>query len=210
MQEFILNAEVRTETGKSYAKKIRREGKIPGIFYIHGKKSIPLILKERELHKLLTSEYALIDLKIDKKAQKCVIREVQFDPITGNLFHVDLMGVVAKEKMVATVPIILNGIPIGVKEQGGVLHQDIREIEVECLPANLPPSFELDISNLAIDDNVYVRDISIPNVTILTEGDRAIATVKVLRIAAVAEEAEPEEEVTEPETVEKEDEEKPE
>lgn len=209
MQDLIINAEIRSKTGKSYAKKIRRAGKIPGIFYIHGKKNVPLILEERELHKILSSEHSLIKLMINKRAQRCVIRDVQYDPVTGNLFHVDLMGVVAKEKMVAAVPIYLFGTPIGVKEEGGVLHQDMRDIEVECLPANLPHTVEIDVSNLHNDEAIYVRDVSMPNVTILTEEDRLIASVKLPRVAKTEVEKIPsEEEVTEPESVEEKSEEK--
>ena len=188
MQSNTLKAEVRESTGKSYARKIRKDGKVPGIFYIHGKDNIALLFEEKELSKLLSSQHSIITLKIDRQSKQCLVREVQNDPITGGVLHIDLMGVSAKEKITAVVPIVLNGTPVGVTTDGGVLHQDLREIEVECLPGDLPQSIECEVSDLAIDSAIYVRDLSVPNVTFLIDDSRPIASVRQLKAALLEEE----------------------
>ncbi|MBN1352273.1 50S ribosomal protein L25 [candidate division KSB1 bacterium] len=201
MQDSQLAATMRKETGKSI-KKLRRQGKIPGIFYIHGQKNILLQVEEQAFRKLISSEHAIIDLLVGKKTHKCLIREIQFDPITGNVLHVDFMGVSAKEKITATVPVHLTGTPIGVKAEGAVLHQDMREIEVECLPADLPQSIELEVSHLHTDDSLFVRDLSIPNVTIVSDSERIVASVRTLKAAKLEEEVPATEEAAETEATE--------
>jgi len=178
MSEQLLNAEVRKLTGKEIAKKLRREGKIPGVFYSHNEESVPIIVDERELMKVLVSESSLIDIQIEKKKKrKAIIREIQTDPVKQSLVHVDVMGVNLKEKVTISVPIRCVGEAVGVKTQGGILHQMMREIEVTCLPLDLPEHIEINVSALNVGDSITVRAIHLDNVEIMGEPDQAIVHV---------------------------------
>jgi len=178
MSENILRAEMRELTGKEISKKMRREGKIPGVFYSRSEKSIPIILDERELMKVLVSESGLLDIQIDKKKKrKAIIKEVQTDPVKQTLVHVDVMGVKLKEKVTLAVPIHCVGEAVGVKEDGGILHQVLREIEVSSLPLDLPEHIEIDVSELGIGDSITLDSIKIENVEILGEPNQSIVHV---------------------------------
>ncbi|HDI52203.1 50S ribosomal protein L25 [candidate division KSB1 bacterium] len=205
MAEAALQVEKRQKNTKSYLKQLRKSGKIPGVYYMHGKDSIPLIVNEKELRKLLTSNISVFTLNFGKGGRKsCVIREVQRDPVKGNILHVDLMGVKATEKIVVKVPIHLVGTPEGVKTEGGILEHHLREVEVECLPKEIPDSIEVDVSSLKIGDSILVKDIEPGNVEIVTDKEHLLATVvppAVMPEVTPAEEVEVEEELKEPEVI---------
>ena len=171
-----LKLEKRTDTGKKFAKKLRREGKIPGVYYTHGKDSIPVTVNEKELRAIVSSEVNIIDLNLDNKKYKSVVREVQYDPILGMPLHVDFMGIRLDEKIHITVPIHLIGTPAGVKE-GGILQLLLREIDVAALPLEIPEHIDVDVSELNIGDSIHVSEISVEKVEILTDVERSIATV---------------------------------
>ena len=165
MSELVLHAEIREVTGKEYAKKLRQQGKIPGIFYARDEAAISITLDEQNATKVLTSEGGLIEIQIgSKKVRKAIIKEVQTDPVRQSLVHVDVMGVQLKVKITIEVPIHFLGEAIGVKEQGGILHQYFREIEVTCLPLDIPDHIDIDVSNLKLGDSIAIRDLSIPKV----------------------------------------------
>lgn len=195
MQNTVLSAVSRKEHGKSAAKKIRREGKVPANFYFHGEKNQSLILDALEVNKMLASSHAILDLKIGKSRtnRKCIVREVQLDPLTGALLHLDLMGVKMTEKMAANVPVHLIGVAQEVRDQGGSVQQELHELHVECLPSDLPEVIEVDITGLKVGSHILVSDLEIPNVTILAEEDTAVAIAKI-KGAASAEEETPAEE----------------
>jgi large subunit ribosomal protein L25 len=199
MSELVLRAEIREATGKEYAKKLRQTGKIPGIFYAHGEAAIPITLDERNTTKILTSVGGLIDIQIgSKKKRKAIFKEVQTDPIRQSLLHIDVMGVQLKEKITIEVPIHFLGEAIGVKEQGGILHQYFREIELTCLPLDIPDHIDIEVSHLKMGDSISLGDLSIANVEI--EGDPDQHVVSVMAPTVVKEK---EEEVTEAEEAEK-------
>jgi len=176
--DITLTLESRTETGKENAKRLRREGKIPGVFYAHGEKSVPIVVEDRELAKVIAQVGGLIDIKIDgKRKRKAIIKDVQADPITNKFFHVDIMGVHLKEKVTVTVPFQVVGEPVGVKEQGGILHQYSHEIEVSCLPLDIPDHVEIDVTNLNIGDSITIEDVELENVTIVGEADQPLVTI---------------------------------
>ena len=131
MAELELKAEVRENTHKGYAKQLRKEGKIPGVFYAQGETTVPIVVDEREMVKILTSDSGLIDIRLgDKRKRKAIVKEYQTDPVKQRLFHVDIMGVKLKEKLTVPVSINITGAAVGVKDHGGVLHQYLREIDV--------------------------------------------------------------------------------
>lgn len=178
MSEQLLQAQPRERTGKGFARKLRQEGKIPGIFYSHGSPAVPIILDQRETLKVLASESGLIDFQIGKKRkQKAIIKDVQVDPVKQTLVHIDVQGVSLEEKITIKVPVVLVGEAIGVKQQGGILHQYLRELEVECLPLDIPDRITVDVSNLNIGDTITPRSLSIDKVTIVGDLDQPIVNV---------------------------------
>ncbi len=195
MAEVTLNVETREGLGTQAAKKLRAVDKIPGIFYIHGSKNIPITIDRAELHSIWGAEAGLLDIVFDGKThKKGVIRDIQFDPVKGNPIHVDLMGIKMTEKVKMTVQVHLVGTPEGVKTHGGILQHTLREIEVECLPSDIPAAIEMDVSALNIGDNLHVSDIHLEKVEILTDADSVLATVSPPRVAETPVEAEEEEE----------------
>lgn len=178
MSESLLKAESREAKGKEFAKKLRKQGKIPGIFYAHDEKSIPIFLDERETMKLLTTETGLIDFQIGKKRKrKAIIKEIQTDPVKQTLLHIDVMGVQLTEKIEVEVPIRFIGEAIGVKEQGGILYQHLRSIEVSCLPLDIPEHIEIDVSNLNINDTLSLESLSLENAEIIGDLEQPLVSV---------------------------------
>ena len=211
MSENLLRAKTREIKGKEFAKKLRKQGKIPGIFYARDQKSIAIILDERDTMKVLTTESGLIDFQIEKKRKrKAIIKEVQTDPVKQTLLHVDVMGVHLKEKIEVEVPIHFIGEAVGVKEQGGILYQHLRSIEVSCLPLDIPEHIEVDVNNLKIGDSLNLESISIENAEIIGDLEQPVVSVMPPTVIKepVAVEEEEEEEVEEAEETEKESEEK--
>ena len=178
MAENVLNAEIRETTGKKTSKQARREGKVPGIFYAHGEKSIPIVRDEREIISLLISEAGLIDIKMgDRRKRKAIIKDIQKDPMKDTLIHVDILGVKLTEKISVTIPVRITGDAVGVREQGGVLHQYLRDIEVSCLPTDIPDYLEIDVTELNIGDSISLETISIENVEITSDKDQPVVSV---------------------------------
>ncbi len=201
MTDFILNIEKRTDTGKEVARKARREGKIPGVYYFHGKDTFPVFLLYSELKSILGHEAHLINITIDgKENKKCLIREIQYNPLTHAPIHVDLMGVKLDEKVTVSVPLHLTGTPDGVKNHGGILQHILREIEVECLPTDIPENIEVDVSDVGLNQTLSIADIKTEKYDILNEAETIIATVSPPRVSET-EESEVEEESAEPEVI---------
>lgn len=211
MSETSLNLETRKGTGKEISRKLRREGRLPGIFYFRGAENIPFSVNRKELSTLLGSESGLLNVVFDGKDQKkCIVREIQFDPLTNAPIHIDLLGITLTEKITVPVQIQLIGVPSGVKNEGGILQQHAREIEVECLPTDIPDHIEIDVSDLNIGDSIHASSIAMDKVKILADDDMVIANVGAPRV--VEEEVpealgEEEEEGAEPDLVGKSDEE---
>lgn len=178
MSELVLQAEIREITGKEYAKKLRQQGKVPGVFYAHDEAAIAITLEEQNIKKILTSAGGLIDIQIgSKKKRKAIIKEVQTEPVRQSLVHVDVMGVQLKEKLNIEVPVHILGEAIGVKQQGGILHQYFRELEVICLPLDIPDHIDIDVSNLNLGDSISIKDLSVPNVEIVGDPQQHVISV---------------------------------
>lgn len=175
-----LQAQTRTITGKSL-KTIRKEGFIPAEFYGRGFPNQTLAVAKGDFEKTLKSagESTVITLLVDGKKHPSIIHDIQRDSISGEIIHADFYGVHMDEKIKAHVPIEFTGEAPAVKAHGGVLNKAVDEIEVEALPADLPHSFVVDVSNLAeIDQSIYVRDITVPeNVKVILDAETAIVTV---------------------------------
>lgn len=197
-----ISARSREGHGKGPARQSRREGRIPGILYGHGEDSVPLSVDAGELHRLVHSisiENTIVDLDMGSgEPYKVLIRELQRHPFRDEFLHIDFFHVAMDEQIQVEVPIVLVGTPTGVKNKGGVLDHQLRELEVFCLPGNIPEKVELDVSDLDIGDAVHVSDIQLADVEILTDPDRSVVTVlapTVIEAEEVAEEAPAEPEV---------------
>src|SRR5881394_2604018 len=206
-QTVALSATARDKTGKGAARQARFGKQIPAVIYGHGRATQPLMVDALALEKALTGiepESTLIELTVDGKKSRTLIREIQRHPIRPDIIHVDFYEIRGGEKITLKVPVHLVGTPDGVRNAGGVLDQVTREVEIEVLPENIPDRVELDVSALKIGDSLHVRDLSIPNADILTGADLTIAVVvppRAEEVAAPAPEAATE--VAEPELIRK-------
>lgn len=177
MAEADITVELREKTGHHSAKALRRMGKIPGIYYAHGEDSVPLSVNARELERIFHSETKIINVTFpDGKVKKAILRDIQQNPVTDAVIHVDILGIKLTEKIRLTIPIFLTGAPVGVKE-GGILEHLLREVEVEGLPLDIPEHFEVDVSDLQIGDVITLESVKTDKAKIVTEIHRAVANV---------------------------------
>src|SRR5881398_2377966 len=179
-QTVSLAASPRQASGKGAARQIRFRGKVPAVIYGHGRDTQALELEAKALEKALQGvepASTIIELAVDGKTVKTLIREIQRHPIRPDIIHVDFYEIHAAEKVKLKIPVHLVGSPDGVRNAGGVLDQVTREVEIEVLPENIPDRVELDVTALKIGDSLHVRELTIPNAKILTEADLTIATV---------------------------------
>src|SRR5512141_883959 len=185
-----LSASARDLGGKGVARKLRSEGRIPAVVYGHGREPQPLSINSRELDRLLdhiAAEATVIDLDIDGKPARTLIREIQRHPFKRQILHVDFQELVAGEKISVRLPIILVGVPDGVRLDGGILDQTMRELEVEVDPSNIPNHVDIDVTKLTIGSSIHVRDITLPEgVEVLDDGDASVCVVSAPRAAVEA------------------------
>jgi large subunit ribosomal protein L25 len=209
MEKVILEANERKEIKKQNTKILRNQKRVPGIFYLKQSKPIVIDVSNQAIKPLVfTSQTHLISLKIDgHEDQECVLKDVQFDPVSDEVIHFDLIGITRGEKIEIEVPVQLIGSAIGVKE-GGLLQHSLHKLEVECFPKDIPERLEVNISELKIGDTIHVKDLSFENVDILNPEDSIVVSVvhpKVEKEPVVVEEgAEVEaeaEEMKEPEVI---------
>ena len=206
-QTVTLTATVRDKTGKGAARQARFGKQIPAVIYGHGRETQALSVGAKALEKALTGvepESTIIELAVDGKKTRALIREIQRHPVRPDIIHVDFYEIRGGEKITLKVPVHLVGTPDGVRNAGGVLDQVTREVEIEVLPEHIPDRVELDVSALVIGHSLHARDLMIPNATLLTLADLTIATVvppRAEEVAAPAAEAATE--VAEPELIRK-------
>jgi len=211
MAEVNLAVEKRETMGKGPAKKLRSAGKIPAVIYGQGEESIPLTLDEKAFHAVLHShhgENVIFEIQIPgrKTGLKAILREVQHEPVSGEILHVDFQHISMTKKITVQVPVSLVGTPDGVRNKGGILEHILHEVEVECLPGDIPEHIEVNVTELDVGDSVHVSDIPVTKVKILTDPERSVATVvppTIIKAPVEKEELE-EELIEEPELVEKE------
>lgn len=203
MEKSILEAEVRQTGSKQASKLVRNNGKVPGVYYSKHDSPIHLAVPEKAINPLVfTSETHLVSLKVEGKELDCIIKDVQFDPVTDRVIHFDLIGLTSGETFQIEVPVQLHGTAAGIKE-GGIVQHLIHKLEIECLPKDIPQRIDIDISELKIGDSVHVSDIKVENVTFLDPEDAVIVSVvhPKLEKEPVEGEAAAVEEQTEPEVI---------
>lgn len=182
MEEITLDAEQRQITGKK-VKQLRREGYVPGVLYGHHTEPVSLQVAERALRQVLqeAGENRLVTLTVDglDEPKRVLVRELQRDAISHSALHVDFYEVIMTEKLTAEVPIVLVGESPIVKAGEGFLFVGLDTVEIECLPADLPPQIEVDISTLqAINDAILVSDLQVDEaVEILVDPDETVVKI---------------------------------
>ena len=178
MEKVILEANERKEINRQNTKSLRRQKRVPGIFYLKQSKPIAIDVSNQAIKPLVfTSQTHLISLKLDgHEDQECVLKDVQFDPVSDEVIHFDLIGITRGEKIEIEVPVQLIGSAIGVKE-GGLLQHSLHKLEVECLPKDIPERLEVNISELKIGDTIHVKDLNFENVDILNLEDSIVVSV---------------------------------
>lgn len=199
MEQTRLEVEIRKGKGKGQARSIRRSGMIPSIIYGHKQDPIMIQIKPRSIRRLLHSggENVLVNMDIkDRGTETVMLKEIQIDPLTKNVMHVDFVRVSLEERITTHVPISLVGISPGVKE-GGILEFLLRELRIECQVGKIPEHIELDISSLNIGDQIRVGDVKLDEDMVIH--DDPATTIVVVATPTVMREPSEEEAVTEEE-----------
>ena len=190
-QTIQLNVKARSELGSRANKRLRDAGHVPGVIYGHKEAVVPVTLPKRELVHHLHHGAHVFDLALDGKSEKVLVKEIQYDHLGSTVLHVDFARVSLDERVEVTVPLELKGTPKG-EADGGVLTQVIAELEVECLVTDIPDVIRHNISEMALNDVLHIRDLKVPaGVRIVQDGELIVATVKevVEETAAAAAEA---------------------
>jgi len=186
MEEIFLDVELREELGKAKVKDLREEkGFIPAVIYGENMDSCAIKVSYRQLLQLLHQhrlENMVLNLKIknDKKqkARPCLIKEIQYGPVKGDIIHVDFNEISLTRVIKVNVPVVAKGEPVGVKLEGGSLEHILWEIEVECLPTDMPKDIEIDVSLLKIGDAIHIKDINFPpNIKVLNAPETVVLSI---------------------------------
>jgi large subunit ribosomal protein L25 len=176
-----LNARPRVSKNKNEARRVRRSGLVPGVLYGARKDPVSISVDPKQVSKILHSASGyntIFELALDGERAQAMIVDWQYEPIKGALLHVDLKRIAMDQKLTVNVPVVLRGEPAGVKQQGGILEQTLRELEVECLPGDIPTAIEADISDLVFGKVLRVSDLKLPGrVEVLTDANQPVAHI---------------------------------
>jgi large subunit ribosomal protein L25 len=177
----VLEAQPRTPGSKNDARRVRRGGKVPAVVYGAGKAAVPVEVDPRHVTRILnssTGHNTVFDLAVDGDRTKAMIVDWQYEPIKGSLLHIDLKRIAMDRKLRVSVPIELVGEPAGVKLEGGILEQITREVEIECLPGDIPSSVELNVAELVFGVVLRVSDLpKSDKIRFVTDADQPVAHV---------------------------------
>lgn len=204
--QVTLNAERRDETGKGVARKLRAAGKLPAVMYGAEGESLSLVLDANDTSYLFHSisvDNTIVNLEVDGEAAPVptLIREIQTHPFRAEILHVDFLRIQTGVEVELDIPLELEGIPTGVKDQGGVLEQTIYMLPVSCLPAAIPDMIRVEVAGLEINDSLQVADLDIPEgVEVLLDPTRTVCSVQPPSMAVMPED-EDEDEDEEPELI---------
>ena len=209
----VLKADRRTQVGKQAVKHLRLKGRLPAVVY--GEKQDPIVCsvdrKELEviLHDQGRNALVSLDLPDGQSQDTMIIKEIQHHPLKEEMQHVDFHRISLTEKIIVEVAVEAEGNPVGVRTEGGILEHMLYEVEVECLPTDIPDKVVFDVTEMSIGDTIHVSDLVVEgNVEIVTESDRSVFVVVPPTVAQVAEDEEEEEaleeeEMQEPEVIER-------
>lgn len=207
-ESTVLEAQPRTAGTKNDARRVRREGKVPGVLYGAGKQALSVTLDPRQISRILRSasgHNTIFELALDgSERTQAMIVDWQYEPVRGALLHIDLKRIAMDKVLQVRVPIVLKGEPEGVKTQGGILEQVTREVEIECLPGDIPTAIEADVSELIFGKVLrvsdlphnpklkFISDANLPVAHITTVKEEVVATPDAVAADAAAAPAEPE------------------
>ena len=208
MASATLSAEMRNDRGKGVARKLRAAGRVPGVIYGHGREPQSLAVPTREFEKLLervSAESTVIELTLaEGGVARTLIRDIQRHPYKKQILHIDFQELVAGEKVSVNVPIVLTGVPDGVRVSGGILSQVMSELTIRCDPVNIPRRIEADVTHVLIGHSIHVSDLKAPEgVEIMDDADTTIAVVSAPKVEAEAPTAEAATTEGEPELIRK-------
>jgi large subunit ribosomal protein L25 len=182
LETNTLEAQPRDAGTKNHARRVRRDGKIPAVVYGAGKDSLPITVDPRQVLRILhsaTGHNTIFDLALHGgENSKAMIVDWQYEPIKGRLLHIDLKRIALDKVLKVSVPIVLKGEAAGVKQEGGILEQILREVEIECLPADIPASIDADVSDLTFGKVLRVSDLPhSEKLKFLTDANQPVAHV---------------------------------
>lgn len=161
---ITLKAETRSETGKKIAKKLRKEGRIPAIYYGEGEESIPISLAVNDIKAILKSgsgENTVLRIHREAAQMDAMLKEVQYDYLSDNIIHADLIHIDLNKPVIVNIPMVITGEPVGVKVDGGFFEFVTREVKIKCLPTKIPKEFVIEVSDLHIGHSIKASDIKI-------------------------------------------------
>jgi len=190
-----LRATLRSDTGTASARNLRRSGHLPAVVYGHGDETRPLVVEMHDFERLLARVHAattVIALEVEGSApQNVLIREIQRHPFRSEVLHVDFLHIRAGQTIAVQIPVRLEGLAKGV-ELGGIMQQILYEIEVECVPSEIPPEFTVDVTTLDVGDSIHIGDLDAGAIVILDDADSTICTCVQPTVITVEEEEEEE------------------
>jgi len=180
MKTITIEGHLRTESGKKAARQIRSQENVPAVIY-GGATEVNFYASAKAFKPLVyTSEFLIAEVSVDEKKYNCILKDLQFDKVSDLLLHVDLLELVDDKKVVATLPLKLVGVSVGVKA-GGKLVSKVKSVKVKAFPKDLREFIELDITNLALNANLRIEDIKVPNMEIMNSPRIPVASVVMTR-----------------------------
>jgi large subunit ribosomal protein L25 len=181
LEQNVLEAQPREAGTKNHARRVRSEGKIPAVVYGAGKGALSVTVDPRHVLRILRSDSGhntIFDLALDGERTKAMIVDWQYEPMKGHLLHIDLKRIAMDKALRVNVPIILQGVPVGVKNEGGILEQMLREVEIECLPGDIPSHIDVDVTELTFGKVLRVSDLPHnPKLKFLSDANQPVAHV---------------------------------
>ena len=202
MADVGLKIEKRTNSGKAEARRLRRTGKIPAVIYGEDQETASLLLDAHEFEMMLKEHHTMVELALDGKTIKTIIRDIQRHPVTGNVLHVDFFTLKTGHKLTLSIPINYVGTAVGTNT-GGIFQTVKNDVSISVLPKDIPDYFEVDISHLEVGDNIRLKDISKDNIEFLDDPEEVLCGVQAPKAVEEVEEEEEleEEESAEPEVI---------
>jgi large subunit ribosomal protein L25 len=182
MKSLAISVKKRENVGKTNSKALRNQGKVPCVLY-GGEKQVCFYTHENDVRKLVYSpDVFLVDLDIDGTKTSCIMQDIQFHPVTDKILHIDFLEVFADKEVTVEIPVVLNGIALGVRN-GGNLFFRRKKIITRAIPADLPDTIEIDISELTIGDFIYIKDLKSDKYVFLAPDNSVVVGVKTARAA---------------------------
>ena len=207
MASATLNATIRTDRGTGVARKLRVTGHVPAVIYGHGREPQSLTVNTRELDRLLGTVSAastVIELSVEGRTARTLIREIQRHPVKRSIVHVDFQELVAGEKITVSIPLRFIGTADGVRNSGGILEETMHQVHLRLDPTSIPDHIDVDVTPLTIGHSIHIRDLKLPEgVTVLDEAGATICVCIAPKTEVVAAPAEGEPGAAEPELIRK-------